>query len=234
MNNNKYWGRNYKSNLEVGIQEPDKTMKEAQTMQYNSDSPMQMPQVVEVVENRIYFYADVDRENVLKLNKTLDALNNDLLYKAKVQNHTPPPIYLYINSYGGHIFDAFSALDSIEYSTIPVHTIIDGCAASAATFLSIFGKRRYIKPHSYFLIHQLSSMMWGKYEEFKDEMENLTKFMAVIQKMYKEKTKLPPAKLNEILKHDLWFDADDALRFGLVDEILYSGGKQIGKKDNKN
>ena len=43
-------------------------------------------------------------------------------------------------------------------------------------------------------------------------MENLDKFMAMIKKIYKEYTKLPMSKLNEILKHDLYFDAEDALK----------------------
>jgi len=62
--------------------------------------------------------------------------------------------------------------------------------------------------------------MWGKYEEFKDEMQNLDKIMEMIKQVYKEYTKIPMSKLDEILKHDLWFEADECLEYGLVDEII--------------
>ena len=70
------------------------------------------------------------------------------------------------------------------------------------------------------LIHQLSSFFWGKYEEFKDEKQNLDKIMEMIKKVYAEYTKIPTKKLEEILKHDLWLDADQCLEYGLVDEIF--------------
>ena len=143
-----------------------------------------------------------------------------MLHKSIITSNKAPEIFLYINSLGGHIFDAFSALDTIISSRIPINTVIDGCSASAATLISVVGHRRYIKPHSYFLIHQISSIMWGKYTEFKDEMENLDKFMSMIKGIYKKHTKLPMTKLDEILKHDIWFNAEEALSFGLVDEII--------------
>jgi ATP-dependent Clp protease protease subunit len=209
---NRYWG-----NLEVGMASPENSNQMIPPS--NEPSQGQYPEVIEVVENRIYFYADIDRMNVLKLNKTIDTLNNDLLHKSIITSNNAPEIFLFINSFGGHIFDAFSALDTIIGSRIPINTVIDGCSASAATLISVVGHKRYIKPHSYFLIHQISSVMWGKYTEFKDEMENLDKFMSMIKKIYKKHTKLPMTKLEEILKHDLWFDAEEALEFGLVDEI---------------
>ena len=70
------------------------------------------------------------------------------------------------------------------------------------------------------LVHQLQSVMWGKYQEFEDEMENLKRLMKMIKDIYKEYTRLPMKNLDEILKHDLWFDAETCLKYGLVDEIL--------------
>jgi ATP-dependent protease ClpP protease subunit len=43
--------------------------------------------------------------------------------------------------------------------------------------------------------------------------------METIKAIYKEYTKVPMRKLNEILKHDLWFDADTCQELGLVDFI---------------
>ena len=44
--------------------------------------------------------------------------------------------------------------------------------------------------------------------------------MEMIKKLYKEYTKVPDKELDEILKHDLWWDAEKCLEYGLVDKIL--------------
>ena len=54
----------------------------------------------------------------------------------------------------------------------------------------------------------------------KDEMENVDNMMKTIREIYLEYTKIPKKKLNEILEHDLWFDAETCLKYGLVDEII--------------
>jgi len=202
-----YWGKK---------EEPPKEDSKAQ------QEEKARPSFIEVVENRIYFYSDINTDKILQLNRNLRNKGIDLQREAMVQNREPADIYLHIQSYGGSIFAGMAGMDEIIKSIVPVHTMIDGCCASAATFLSICGKKRFINRHAYMLIHQLSSFMWGKYEEFKDEMQNLDKIMVMIKKVYGEYTKIPTKKLEEILKHDLWFDADQCLEYGLVDEIVVS------------
>ena len=132
----------------------------------------------------------------------------------------PYPIHLYINSGGGSITAGISSMDTILRCKVPVNTYVDGFCASAATFLSVVGSKRYISRNSYMLIHQLSSNFWGKYSEFQDEKQNLDLMMDTIVNVYKEYTKVPVRKLNEILKHDLMWDAKTCLKYGLVDEII--------------
>ena len=74
--------------------------------------------------------------------------------------------------------------------------------------------------NSYMLIHQLSSSLWGKYSEIEDEKKNLDLMMETIKSVYKEYTKVPMRKLDEILKHDLLWDAKMCLKYGLVDEVI--------------
>jgi len=69
------------------------------------------------------------------------------------------------------------------------------------------------------LIHQLSSGVYGKYNELEDDMENNKHLMQTIKDIYKEYTRIPMKKLDEILSHDLWFDSKTCLRYGLVDNI---------------
>ena len=53
-----------------------------------------------------------------------------------------------------------------------------------------------------------------------DEMKNLDKLMETIKKIYSKYTKIPNEKIDEILDHDLWLNADECLEYGLVDEIV--------------
>lgn len=178
------------------------------------------PSFIEIVENRIYFYSEINTDKILQLNRHLRNKGIDLQREAMVQAREPANIYLHIQSYGGSIFAGVAGMDEIIKSIVPVYTMVDGCCASAATFLSVCGKKRFINRHAYMLIHQLSSFIWGKYEEIKDEKKNLDKLMTMIKQVYKEYTQIPMTKLEEILKHDLWFDANECKEYGLVDEII--------------
>jgi ATP-dependent Clp protease protease subunit len=70
------------------------------------------------------------------------------------------------------------------------------------------------------LIHQLSSGFWGKFSEIEDEMKNLKKLTKMIKEVYLENTKITKKQLDKMLKHDLWLNAEEALEYGLVDEII--------------
>jgi len=183
----------------------------------------QMPEMslnVEVIANRIYFYNSITEDTVLRLNKALRETSNKLISYSINNDIHDSKIFLHINSSGGGIFEGFAAADTILTSKVPVITIIDGCAASAATIISTSGKHRLIHKHAYMLIHQLSSAFWGKHEEFIDETKNLNKLMSMIKTFYKEHSSIPMKKLDEILKHDLYLDAQQCIKYGLVDEII--------------
>jgi ATP-dependent Clp endopeptidase proteolytic subunit ClpP len=171
-------------------------------------------------DNRIYFYSEVTRSRNLTLNKSIVELANYYQAIGITLGSSPVELYLHINSYGGSVFAGLSSVDYIINSKVPVTTVIDGCAASAATLMSIVGKRRLMHKHSYMLIHQLSSGMWGKYEELKDDMENCDSFMKTIKDIYEEHTNIPKKELAKVLKHDLWWDAETCLKYGLIDEII--------------
>ena len=171
--------------------------------------------------NKIYFYSGVTRQDNLQLNKLI--LNTgqkmksiELCYKLP----EPPKVYLHINSYGGSVFAGFSSVDYIKNCPVPVTSVIDGCAASAATIMSVVAKERLMHEHAFMLIHQLSSGMWGKFEDMKDDMKNNELLMKKIIAIYEENTKLPKSKITQILKRDLWWDAKTCLKYGLVDDII--------------
>ena len=172
--------------------------------------------------NHIYFFSGVSKDSVYRLKECICKLNDK--YEETKQKHPtmdiqPKPIYLHINSYGGGVFAAFAAIDFIQQSKIPIHTIIEGASASAATLMSVVGAKRYIRPHASMLIHQLSSWFGGKLTEIEDDYKNVTQMHNTIKDIYKKHTHIRETELEEMLKHDLWWTADKCLQEGLVDEL---------------
>ena len=199
--NEKYWGEKKPSTKEdAQITSPDKH--------------------IAVHENKIYYYSNVNRESASELNKKIGELESKSLTLGNNLDIDPPTLKLLINSGGGSITAGISSMDTILRCKVPIHTYVDGFAASAATFISVVGEKRFISRNSYMLIHQLSGNFWGKYSEFEDEKQNLDLMMKTIKNVYKKYTKLPMKKLDEILKHDLLWDANTCLEYGLVDEIV--------------
>lgn len=176
-------------------------------------------------ENHIYFFAGVSKESVYNMNEHIIKINENfksLERKNPTIKMQPKPIYLHINSFGGSIFAAFTAIDFIQQSNIPVYTIIEGATASAGTLISIVGKKRFIRPNACMLIHQLSSWFGGKMTAIEDEYQNLKMIEDRIKNFYLKHTKITPSIVEDLLKHDLWWDCDKCLEYGLVD-IIWKG-----------
>ena len=180
-----------------------------------------VPESVVSIDNHIYFYSEVDRSSILELNKKISELENSI--KIMCIKYGMPldstPIYLHINSYGGSVHAAMAGVDKILSCPIPITTFIEGAAASAATLLSVVGDKRVISPHSTMLIHELSSMFWGKYHELIDDMQNAKMLMDMIYGIYNDYTKISKSKLTKMLEKDIWLPAKKCLEYGLVDEV---------------
>ena len=201
--NEKYWG--------------EKKPPAKKSAQPNGGKPEKH---ISVHENKIYYYSNVNRESAVELNKKIGELESKSLTMSKTLDIDTPPIKVLINSGGGSITAGISSMDTILRCKVPVETYVDGFCASAATFLSVVGEKRLMSRNSYMLIHQLSTNFWGKYSEFEDEKQNLDLMMTTIKNVYKEYTKVPMKKIDEILKHDLMWDAETCKTLGLVDEII--------------
>ena len=99
---------------------------------------------------------------------------------SKAQNTGQPVLPVIIDSYGGQVYSLMSMISNIKHSRIPVATIIEGKAMSCGAILFSFGHEgmRYIDPDATVMIHEVSSMSWGKVEEIKvsaDETDRLNK-----------------------------------------------------------
>ena len=99
---------------------------------------------------------------------------------SKAQNTGQPILPIIIDSYGGQVYSLMSMISDIKHCRIPVATIVQGKAMSCGAILFSFGAegKRYMDPDSTVMIHDVSSMAWGKVEEIKvsaDETDRLNK-----------------------------------------------------------
>ena len=171
--------------------------------------------------NQLYFYSDITRDTIYSFNRQLNELQKQLSFlQINYDLPEPPPIKLYISSEGGEVFSCFSAVDRIKNSKIPIDTYVEGIAASCATLLSVVGRKRYINRNAMMLIHSVSSGLWGNYQEFKDEQQNLDLIMKVIKQIYLKHTNFKESELEELLKHDLYLTPDECIKHGMVDIII--------------
>lgn len=167
----------------------------------------------------IYFTGPLTEESCFKLTETLLHYNHQLMTNTDLGNH----INLYIQSPGGSLLPTLAVVDEIINLDIPVYTYIRGYAASAATLLSVVGKQRYIFNHSLFMIHGVKfgdENLISSYPELKDFNENAELFIKTIKNIYLDNSNIDEKTLNEMFFHDKWMDSHQALKYGLVDEIL--------------
>lgn len=172
--------------------------------------------------NTIYFYTDVTTESIMYLCKILQKLESKLLKMRDDYKLTEiPNIYLQIQSYGGDAYAGISGMNVLSNLKVHVITIVDGYVASAATFLLLGGKTRWMRQYSNILIHQVRTDYWGgKFDEMEDEVKNCEMLMSSLKNIYKEKSTLPKKMIDSILKKELNLTCDQCINYKLVDKIL--------------
>src|ERR1700757_1240683 len=131
-------------------------------------------------------------------------------------------IKLYINSPGGSVYDGFAIYDTIQYIKPDVQTIGIGVQASMGAFLLSSGAKgkRFILPNSRVMIHQPSSSTQGKVS---DQEITLREGLYLKQKLNEILAKNTGQKLSKIEKdtdRDFWMGADEAVEYGLADEVI--------------
>ena len=176
--------------------------------------------IIKINENHIYFYGDVISKNILIINTTINNFNFE---KKKYDI-----IYLHIQSYGGLVYEALSLVDNIINSEIPIHCIIEGIVASAATLISIVCDYRYIQPNSVMMIHQLRGGLYGRKCDVDDEYTNLNKLNEKLIDIFVKYSKISKKKIETIFSKELEYDSKECLKYGFVDEIV------INKKRKRN
>ena len=174
------------------------------------------------IDNNIFFYSEVSLISCSDLNRILREVDVRLHQAKEIMaaESFVPTIHLRINSYGGDLFSSLSTVDTIRSLKSKVYTYVEGTAASAATLISACGHRRFIGKNSWMLVHQLSSICQGTFEQMEDDHTNNQRLMSLIKTFYKQYTKIPMKELDQILKRDLFMDSTTCLQHGLVDEVI--------------
>ncbi len=129
---------------------------------------------------------------------------------------------MYIDSYGGAVYQCFGLLGIMEKSETPIHTIVTGCAMSCGFMILISGHRRFGYAHSTPLYHQVSTGFYGKVKDMEEKLEESKRLQKKIEDLTFEKTSISKKKLSEILKNkkDWYMTAEEALSLGVIDEIV--------------
>lgn len=123
---------------------------------------------------------------VIRVNK-FDEKSADDFSKAvaRAQNTGQPTLPIIIDSYGGQVYSLMSMISDIQHSRIPVATIVQGKAMSCGAILFSFGLdgMRYMDPDATVMIHDVSSMAWGKVEEVKVSAQETERLNEKVYKM---------------------------------------------------
>ena len=104
---------------------------------------------------------------------------------ARAQNSGQPVIPIIIDSYGGQVYSLMSMISDIKHSKVKVATIAQGKAMSCGAVLFSFGEEghRYMSADATLMIHDVSSMGWGKVEEIKADAEEVERLNQKIYRM---------------------------------------------------
>lgn len=178
------------------------------------------PNALECVDNQIFLHADIMPDSAISAITALHKLAADLLRDQHLKLlEEPAPIWLRINSFGGDLFSAFAILDEIKRLDVPVYSLIEGLAASAATIISTGCTKRFISYSGFMMLHQPETWFAGNFEQFKDETKIHDMLLDRLVDHYAQHSKLSEQEIREKLTRNWWISAKEALEIGFVDDI---------------
>ena len=131
-------------------------------------------------------------------------------------------IFLYINSPGGSVSAGLAIYDTMQYIKCECQTICVGLAASMGAFLlaaGAKGKRRALE-NAEIMIHQPSGGASGQATEIRIHAEQILKIRERLNKILAARTGQPLSVIEADTERDNFMDAEQALRYGLIDEII--------------
>jgi len=186
-----------------------------------------VPMVVEQTgkgERAFDIYSRLLKERIIFLvgpvNDNLSSLISAQLLFLESEN-PEKEISLYINSPGGVVTDGLAIYDTMQFIQSPVSTLCFGQAASMGSFLLAAGEKgkRFALPNSRIMVHQPSAGFKGQATDIEIHAKEVLSMKANLNKLYSKHTGQAVEAVEEALERDNFMSPDEALKFGIIDEI---------------
>lgn len=132
-------------------------------------------------------------------------------------------ICLYINSPGGSVSAGLAILDTMNFIKCDVSTVCIGLAASMGSLLLSAGTKgkRYILPNAEVMIHQPLGGIQGQATEIEITAQHILRTKKKLTQMLADACGKPFETLAGDMERDHWLSAEEALEYGIIDEIIY-------------
>lgn len=173
--------------------------------------------VISLDNNKIGFYADINRETINSLIELLYRKKN-LLCTSSRNKKKRPKLFLFIRSKGGCLHDALAAFDHIRRLSkyVRIITVSEGFVASGGTLLFCAGETRLSLRNCTFLFHQLSTSFTGKYNNLEFEKRDCDLIMNKLVKIYTRTSFLSVSSIEKLLKKELIMSSCKCIKKGFV------------------
>ena len=170
-------------------------------------------------------YSRLLKERIIILGTPIDdAVANLICAQMLFLEYEEPDkdIHLYINSPGGDITALFAIYDTMKFVKPDVSTFCFGQAASAAAVLLAAGARgkRFALPHARILLHQPWGGAAGQASDIELQAREILRMRDLLNSMLAGDTGQPVDKIASDTDRDFVITADEAVRYGLIDEVI--------------
>jgi len=153
-----------------------------------------------------------------------DTVANLVVAQLLFLQHDDPEkeISLYINSPGGAISAGLAIYDTMQLISPPVSTIAVGMTASMGTILLCAGTkgRRYALPNATVHIHQPWGGVQGQAVDIEIEARRILRERERLNQILAKHTGQPLERINQDTDRNYWMNAEEAVKYGIVDEVL--------------
>lgn len=177
------------------------------------------------VERAYDIYSRLLKDRIIFLGDQVEPNSANLVIAQMLFLQAEDPkkdIFFYINSPGGHVYDALAIYDTMQFVTNDIQTIGIGMQASAAAFLLSCGTKgkRFLLPNSTVMIHQPSSGTRGKVTDQEIDLKESIRVKRLLEEIMAKNSGQKLERLHEDMERDRWMTAKEAKEYGLVDEII--------------
>ncbi len=194
---------------------------------------MLIPTVIEKSQfgERAYdIYSRLLRERIIFLGGPIDDHTANIIIAQLIflENEDPKKdIMLYINSPGGSVTAAMAIYDTMNHIKPDVSTICVGIAASAGAVLLSSGAKgkRFCLPNSEVMIHQVMGGAEGQASDIAIVAKHILRTKENLNKILAKNTGKPFAQVEKDSDRDYYMTADEAKKYGIVDEIIVKNKK---------